>query len=132
MKGLGVMLHELGGGTKNSASKYYGRKIKGASFGNDQMSLTFDDGVTIHITDDRQSCCEHRYMVCDDDVKSLIGQKLKGIVIKSTEDKESEYGNSHEICFLEIQGNKSSISFATHNEHNGYYGGFGLNILEHT
>lgn len=129
MKGIGAMLHELGGGTENSASKYYGRKIKDADFGNNQMTLEFEDGVKIHITDQGQSCCEHRYMTCDDDVKSLVGQKLKHIIVKDTADT-GEDGSSHEICFLEIQGDKSSITFATHNEHNGYYGGFGLNISE--
>lgn len=130
MRGLGAMIHDLGGGTENSADKYYGRKIVGAAFAGNRMTLRFDDGVSIDITDEGQSCCEERYMTCDDDVKSIVGQTLKHIVVKSQEDNsDNDYG-AHEICFLEIQTDKGSITFATHNKHNGYYGGFGLNIAE--
>lgn len=129
--GIGTMLHYLGGGSKESSEKYIGRKITNAEFGGDTFSLTFEDGVTIDITDQGQSCCEHRYMTCDDDVKSLIGQTLKHIIVKDTEYRDADY-DTHEVCFLEVQGDKGSITFATHNEHNGYYGGFGLNIEERT
>lgn len=129
--GMGAMLHHLGGGSKESAEKYYGRKIVDASFGGDTFTIKFEDGTTIDITDQGQSCCEHRYMTCDDDVKQLVSQTLKHIIVKSTDDlsKEDEY-DCHDVCFLEVQGDKGSVTFATHNEHNGYYGGFGLNIEE--
>lgn len=127
--GVGVMLHYLGDGSKESSEKYVGRKITDAKFENDTFTLTFEDGISIDITDQGQSCCEHRYMTCDDDLKPLVGQTLKHIIVKDSEDKSGEY-DVHEICFLEVQGDKSSVTFATHNEHNGYYGGFSLNIEE--
>lgn len=129
--GMGAMIHHLGGGSKESAEKYYGRTITNVKFENDTFTLTFDDGVSIDITDQGQSCCESRYMTCDDNINALIGQSLRGITVKDTEDSSGEYGDCHEICFLEVQGDKGSVTFATHNEHNGYYGGFGLNIEEH-
>ncbi len=132
MRGIGSMLHELGGGTENSASKYYGKIIKDATFesmGDGRFYLEFEDGVKIKIYDDGQSCCENRYMTCDDDPKALVGQTLIGIEVKDGGTTKGAW-ETHEVLFLEIQGNKSAIQFATHNEHNGYYGGFGLNITE--
>lgn len=129
MYGMGAMIQHLGGGSNESAEKYYGRKITKAEFGGDTFTLTFDDGTTIDITDEGQSCCEHRYMTCDDDLSQLVGQTLKHIVVKETDERFGDY-DAHEICFLEVQGDKGSVTFATHNEHNGYYGGFELNIAE--
>lgn len=128
------MLHELGGGSENSADKYYGRKIKAAVFEKeaDAFKITFEDDVTIRITDNGQSCCEHRFMTCDDDPASLVGGTLKHIIVKEgpePEKKEDDYGE-HDVAFLEVQTDQCAITFATHNEHNGYYGGFGLNISE--
>lgn len=132
MRGIGSMLHSMGGGSKNSADKYYGRKIKSAEFTGGSFDIIFEDGTKIEITDEGQSCCENRYMTCDDDTAQLVGQTLKHIAVKeSSGDSESDYG-VHEICFLEVQGDQSSVTFATHNEHNGFYGGFGLNIAETT
>lgn len=125
--GMGAMIHMLGGGSPESADKYYGRKIKSSTFGADMFLITFDDGVTIKITDDGQSCCESRYMTCDDDPSFLNGKTLTGITVKETNDDGDD---CHEIAFLEVQTDQGSITFATHNEHNGYYGGFGLSIAE--
>lgn len=127
--GIGAMLHILGGGTENSASKYYGRKITDASFEDNSLNLTFEDGVKINIFDDGQSCCESRYMTTSDDVKWLIGKTLKEIAVKTAPDEPYDYG-SHEVQFLEVMTNDGCITFANHNEHNGYYGGFGMNITE--
>jgi len=129
--GMGAMLHALGGGSKESPEKYYDKIIKNAEHKNDEFLLAFEDGTSIKIFDDGQSCCESRYLTCDDNPKELIGQKLMNIEVKDTKEKECEY-DVHEMCFLEIQGNQSSITFCTHNKHNGYYGGFGLSIEETT
>lgn len=125
------MLHELSGGSPKSASDYYGRTIKRADFGNNLISLQFDDGVKIQIWDDGQSCCENRYMTSDDKFEDLVGQKLVSIKVKAVnETHDEENYNDHDVAFLEIQGDKSAITVAAHNEHNGYYGGFGLSIDE--
>lgn len=129
MRGIGSMLYELGGGTKESASKYYGKKIKWARHEGDIFKIKFYEGPTIQITDEGQSCCEHRYMTCDDDLKILKDTVLNKIEVKYA-DADDNNGDSHEIAFLDVQTNKGSIQFATHNKHNGYYGGFGLSIQE--
>jgi hypothetical protein len=131
--GIGVMLHELRGGSPKTASNYYGRKITNAIFNSDQdqIELKFEDGISIRIWDDGQSCCESRYMKCDDNIKDLVGQKLVSILEKDAPNEKTENGDGvHEVCFLEIQGDKSSVSISTHNEHNGYYGGFSLSLDE--
>lgn len=119
----------------DKVSKYYGKKIIGASFSGEELRITFDDAVTISISDNGQSCCEERYMVCNDNVRSIIGNFLTKIEVKSLdkggydEDKRGDY-QVHEICFLDIQTDKSLISINTHNIHNGYYSGFDINIEE--
>ena len=138
------MLHILGGGSRHSGSEYYGRTVVAAkmaespedynSCGNKDkgaLLLTFDDGVTIRIWDDGQSCCESRYMMTDDDPADLVGQKIVSIQTRDADEtKRGEYDEAHEVCFVIIQGDKSAITVATHNEHNGYYGGFWLTITE--
>lgn len=121
----------LSGGSGKDPKEYFGRKIVDADFSDDSLVLTFEDGVKIKIFDDGQSCCEARYMRTDDEVSFLKGKTLTGIESKdatSTEDPDG-YGE-HEVVFLEIQTDQGSITFSNHNEHNGYYGGFGLSIEE--
>lgn len=129
--GIGAMLHYLSGGSENSADKYYGKKIKQAELVNDRFNIDFEDGTKISIWDDGQSCCESRYITCDDDLSFLEGKTLTKIEVKEVTDtnNEDDYGD-HEIAFLEVMVNDGSVTFATHNEHNGYNGGFGLTITE--
>lgn len=88
--------------------------------------IKFEDVDGIAIYDAKQECCEHRYMTTDDDLKSLIGSKLLYIEEKPGEEVESDYGNYHETMFIEIGTDKGFVTITTHNEHNGYYGGFSL------
>lgn len=122
------MLSEPG----ENQAKYIGKTITDAEMDGNSLKITFDDDVLIELSDDGQSCCEHRYMTCDDNPKDLIGSKLLSISEKEGRhlpEDEDRYGK-HEIVFLEVQTDKTSIQLATHNEHNGYYGGFSLNIRE--
>lgn len=108
-----------------------GRKITEAKFDGDDMYLTFEDGTKIKIYDDGQNCCEKRYTVCDDDVSILNGKILKDIVVKEVTTMDNEdSSDTHEVAFLEIQTTENLISLTTHNEHNGYYGGFDLTIVK--
>lgn len=129
MLGIGAMLHMLGGGSAHSADKYYGKTIVKAAFENNSLQLGFDDGVEIKISDDGQSCCEHRYMTTDDNLGFLDGKILTGITLKDAPNVEDAYGD-HEIQFMEIMTNEGCITFCSHNEHNGYYGGICLAIVE--
>jgi len=128
--GLGAMLHYLSGGSRNPPEKYYGKKIAYASLADDTLTIKFDDNTTIRIWDDGQSCCEFRYMRSDDDPKTLVGGILQKIEAKKHKKGPGEYDTEHEIVFVEIGTDKGFITIANHNEHNGYYGGFGLTIDE--
>jgi len=128
--GITVMLHQIfGGKQEDAAEKYYGKTIKNATIDEEKIIIEFEDEIKIMITDEGQSCCEHRYISCDDDINRIIGTKLTKIEIKKTEEKEEDY-EVHEISFIDIQTDKCFITFCTHNEHNGYYGGFVLSLKE--
>jgi len=129
MPGLGAMLHHLGGGSDKNASDYYGRKIVSALADGDAIVLRFADGVSIAITDEGQSCCESRYLTVEDDIKWLEGKTLRSIDVtgKSGPDDKDDY---HDIAFLEIKTEDGLVGCSFHNEHNGHYGGFGLNVKE--
>jgi hypothetical protein len=129
MPGLGAMIHILGGGSKEDPKKYIGKTIKKAEFSDNAIYLSFDDKSSIRITDNGQSCCETRYMTTSDDFSILLGNKLTGIKVREYKEVEADH-ETHEIAFLEIATDKNSVTVETHNEHNGYYGGFGLNIEE--
>jgi len=130
MLGIGTMVYQLSGGSPKDPKDYYGKKIETAEFNGDAITLVFTDGIKIKITDEGQTCCENRYMTCDDEPKDLEGGSLVSIRINKIEEKGNEYGDPHEIAFLVIETEKTAITFCTHNEHNGYYGGFALSINE--
>jgi hypothetical protein len=90
-----------------------------------ELHITCDDGTVVRVVDEEQICCEYRYITCDDDLDCLIGGTLIDIMEKEVDIGEDEY---HEIAFVEIQTTKGCVTIATHNEHNGYYGGFNLRV----
>lgn len=123
------MLHTLGGGSPKNPSDFYGRKIVAAKLDANEIHLTFADGSGAKIWDDGQSCCESRYMTCDDDLSKLVGGELRRVDTKPGPEVESEY-DEHEQVFIEIGTDECFVTVCTHNEHNGYYGGFGLSMDE--
>lgn len=84
--GIGAMIHILSGGSDHDPSEYYGNKIVAARLDKEadpeRVEIVFDGGKTIHIWDNGQSCCESRYITCDDDWAVLIGGKLLAIETK--------------------------------------------------
>jgi len=87
------------------------------------LMFGFADGTGIRIHDDARSCCEHRYMTCDD-LNSLFyhGAVLMGIDVKEGPTVERD-GEPHEQMLLEVRTSKGTFTVTMHNEHNGYYGG---------
>jgi hypothetical protein len=123
---MGVMLGQLGGNaeTVETFTAAVGKTITALSLGDDDaLHFTFDDGSRMKLFDDGQSCCEERYMCTDDKLCDYIGSKLLGAEIKDAPSIYDKYGD-HEVQFLEIQTSKGVLTMASHNEHNGYYGGF--------
>jgi len=125
--GLGVMLNFLGGNeeTVSAIKASIGNAITSIALDAESLVIGLSNGTSLKLWDDGQSCCETRYMSCDDDLQSFIGDKLVGIELKNTQNMEYEYG-AYEVQFLDIITDKSRFQIANHNEHNGYYGGFSI------
>jgi hypothetical protein len=125
--GLGVMLRMMCGndGTVDAYHKAIGKTIKHIELSEDTLTLTFDDASILTVRDAGQSCCEDRYMRTDDQFEDFIGVKLLDIELKQAPDMEHQYG-THEVQFLELMTSKGALTMASHNEHNGYYGGFAI------
>ncbi len=130
MKGIAVMLNELGGNDESATAfkGAIGKIVTALRLGENDNSLhfTFSDGTGIRLVDDGQSCCERRYMRTDDDLSGYIGGKLLSAEIREGPESESEYGDLHEMQFLVVKTSKGQFVISNHNEHNGYYGGFSI------
>ena len=129
--GLGVLINQLGGNeeTVNAVTSSLNKEITSLSLNSNDLVILFTDNSKLVLWDDGQSCCEERYMNCDDDLTSSKGEILLGFELKDAPniEEENDYGSEHEVQFLEVKTNKSVYSFSNHNEHNGYYGGFSIN-----
>lgn len=127
--GVGVMLNMLFGEDGYQHFKdVIGKTIKKVWLAEDVLNLQFEDDSSIYIRDDGQSCCEYRYMQTDDILEDFIGAQLVDGEIREGPAQEEEYGEAHEIQFLAIKTSKGNFTMASHNEHNGYYGGFSIVI----
>lgn len=126
--GIKVMLHRIFGQNAD-LDKYYGATITSAKIEDNALYLELEGGRALKLWDDGQSCCENRYMSTDDDVQTLVGAKLTRVEIKAGPSKEENF-EIHEQAFLEVATDKGFITIVNHNEHNGYYGGFGLIVEE--
>lgn len=128
--GLGVMIDYLAGQPNKKASDLWiGKKIKSATMNSNSLKIEFKGAPPMRLIDDGQSCCEHRYMTCDDDLSILEGAEFLGITEKEHKSTDGEYGDSHEIVFVDFVTSKGTVTVCTHNKHNGYYGGFSLKLV---
>lgn len=124
--GMGVMLGMMGGNAESVAAftGAVGKVIAALRLGDDDaLHFEFSDGSKMKLSDEGQSCCEARYMRTDDNLADYVGAKLLGAEIKEAPNEPDEYGE-HEVQFLEVKTDRGVFTMASHNEHNGYYGGF--------
>ena len=126
MLGFGVMINALSGDREAVAAVQaaMGKTITALSLTDDQLRFEFEDGSRLRLQDSGQSCCEHRYMQTDDDLPYYIGAKFVSAEVRDGGSTEDEWGERHEIQFLVVTTDRGTFSMASHNEHNGYYGGF--------
>jgi hypothetical protein len=126
---MGVMIAQLGGNA-DSVDAFTGslnKTITALTLGSDDaLHFHFDDGTKLRIFDDGQSCCEARYMRTDDNLGDFLGAKLLGAEIKDAPNVTDNEYDEHEVQFLEVKTDKGSFVMSSHNEHNGYYGGFAI------
>ena len=89
------------------------------------LELQFTDNTALNIWDNGQNCRERRYMNSCDELTYYIGAKFLGMEVSDGPDIPD--GESHETQFLIIKTSLGEFTCVTHNEHNGYYGGFSIN-----
>jgi len=93
------------------------------------LVLRFADGTGLRAWDDAQSCCEHRYMNTDDDLSAFAGATFNGMELREGPYvKDGEWGSVSECQFLLVNTDRGTFTVANYNDHNGYYGGFGLEV----
>lgn len=109
--------------------KIKGKKIISLKIEDDVLKMETACKEFFEIFDDGQSCCEARYMETSDKLGDFIGATILDVKTVDGGETENAYGDVHEIQFLNIDTDKGLLQFATHNEHNGYYGGFDLVIV---
>lgn len=126
--GLGVMINMLGGDeeTANTVKGVLGKKVASLRLDDNIIYLSTVDGIHIKIWDGGQECCEHRYVTTDDDLKYFTNTTLVDIELAKAPSPAHEYCDYHEVQFLRLKTKKGIATFETHNEHNGYYGGFSI------
>ena len=94
----------------------------------DTLVMRFTDGTGLRFWDDGQSCCESRYMNCDDDLSAHVGAVFTGAELRNGPSVEGEYGEAKDCQFLLVNTDRGTFTVANYNEHNGYYGGFAVEI----
>lgn len=133
--GLGTMIRLMtdGGESAQRFASCVGKTITSVALDPDAgedgaLRFVFDDGSELCVGDRGRSCCESRYMTCDDDLSTYSGATLLGATVESVnaESSDDDSDEEHEIAFLRVQTSQGVLVCQTHNEHNGYYGGFAV------
>ena len=125
MTGMGVMIGLLFGSGESARlmRAAVGKRIVALHLTDDALHLELSDGSKLRLADEGQSCCENRYMRTDDDLSYFVGAELRGAEVRDAPLIEDD-DCAHEVQFLVVQTDKGDITMSSHNEHNGYYGGF--------
>lgn len=123
--GLGVLIKGMIGNdeTRSAVQNSLDKTISGVFITDDNLYINFTDNTALRMWDGGQSCCEHRYMVCDDDLTEYVGAKLTNVISKPASFVD-EYLDVHETMFIDFETTNGVFTIVNHNLHNGYYGGF--------
>jgi hypothetical protein len=119
------MLMGDGGRTEKAVNATVGKKITSVTLENDVIIIGVEDGTKISVRDDGQSCCESRFITTDADLPSYRGKTIRGYELRQMPDGDDGYECHDQQAFV-ILTDEGNIDFVTHNQHNGYYGGFSV------
>lgn len=130
--GMGVMIGWLAGNESSveACKGALGKTISSMRLdparngGDGGLLIYFNDGSGIAIEDRGRSCCEARYITTDDNLDAYVGATLLDIEVSEGPTTSGEWDTQHEIAFLRVKTDRGVVVCETHNEHNGYYGGF--------
>ena len=98
---------------------------KEANYENGAIVVVTTEGDKFLMYDDGQSCRETRHITTDDDLAYFSGATWFDIEVVEMPDIEV---GAHELAFLKITTSLGVMTFETHVEHDGYYGGFEIAI----
>lgn len=104
-----------------------GKVITAIELKDSSLVLRLKGGQELVFVDNTQNCCESRYMTTDDRLDEYVGAQFIGAEVKGYSTLPG--GDQHDIEFFEVQTTKGCFTLVNHNEHNGYYGGFGLEAI---
>ena len=126
--GIMTMLHTLSGNDETLAAlkTARGQKIEALRIVDEGLFIDLPDGQSLHLNDAGQDCCEHRYMRTDDSLADYVGATLVDFELRDAPTTEDEHGDTHEVQFLAVKTSAGELVLSSHNEHNGYYGGFAM------
>ena len=115
--------------TSSGTGAAVGRTIDSVALtDSEELLFKFTDGSSLSISDEGQSCCESRYITCDDHLSYYSGATfLDATVVDGPEEEDPDEWTCHEQRWLVVTTSKGDFRATTHNEHNGYYGGFCIN-----
>ncbi len=65
-------------------------------------------------------------MTCDDDLAYVAGATFLAVALVEGPIEKDEAGETHEVQFIKLATSKGVITISSHNENNGYYGGFSI------
>jgi len=126
---MGVLIHTLFG--DDAIAKVLetakGKTIRAIKVTTDhyedgELIVTFDD-CSLVLRDEGRSCCESRYMMTDDDLTAFVGAQFVDAELRDGPTTEDDW-ETKEQQFLLVNTSLGTFTVCTHNEHNGYYGGF--------
>ena len=112
--------------TRTAVQGSLDKTISSVFITDDNLYINFTDNTALRIWDGGQSCCEHRYMVCDDDLTEYVGAKLTNVYSKPATFTDEDWGTVHETMFVDFETTNGVFTIVNHNSHNGYYGGFSV------
>ncbi|OAS22524.1 DUF7448 domain-containing protein [Methylobacterium platani] len=102
-----------------------GRVISSVAVEDDVLRFEFTDGSSLKVWDAADLFCERRYLSCDDTLQHFGGASFRGLEVRDAETGDGDDG-CHEVQFLVVSTSLGTFTVASHNEHNGYYGGFDI------
>jgi len=136
--GLGVLINQMSDRGSAVLEKSLGKTIAKVFLKDDDLKFKFTDGTGMKIYDGGQSCCESRWMHTDDELNHFEGATFLNAEVRDGGDvDETEYKKitknewGPESCqsqFLIITTSTGTFTVVNYVDHNGYYGGFSMNV----
>lgn len=100
------------------------------AFGAEALAFEFTDGTVLNLVDQGQDCCASHYVTVEPgELEHYEGAEFRGFDVSiAGKAEEDEWGEVHEIEFLDVRTSVGILSLSFHNVHNGYYGGISLKV----